>query len=65
VIFFLFPKIKDLMRGERYQDADEALASFEAHLSGFQASDWNSCFEAWFRRMEKCIHSHGEYFEKK
>ena len=27
-------------------------------------SEWQKCFENWFKRMQKCIALQGEYFEK-
>ncbi|CAH1977436.1 unnamed protein product [Acanthoscelides obtectus] len=47
--FFTFPKIKNRLRGQRFQTPEEA---------------WNKCFENWFERMQMCINLRGEYFEK-
>ncbi|CAH1962018.1 unnamed protein product [Acanthoscelides obtectus] len=51
--FFTFPKIKNRLRGQRFQSPEEAVDAFE-----------NACFENWFERMQMCINLHGEYFEK-
>ncbi|CAH2008742.1 unnamed protein product [Acanthoscelides obtectus] len=47
--FFTFPKIKNRLRGQRFQSPEEA---------------WNKCFENWFECMQMCITLRGEYFEK-
>ncbi|CAH2013085.1 unnamed protein product, partial [Acanthoscelides obtectus] len=38
--FFTFPKIKNRLRGQRFQSPEGA---------------WNKCFEHWFERMQMCI----------
>ncbi|CAH1973393.1 unnamed protein product [Acanthoscelides obtectus] len=48
--FFTFPKIKNRLRGQRFQSPEEAV--------------WNKCFENWFECMQMCINLRGEYFEK-
>ncbi|CAH2021083.1 unnamed protein product, partial [Acanthoscelides obtectus] len=45
--FFTFPKIKNRLRGQRFQSPEGA---------------WNKCFEHWFERMQMCINLRGEYF---
>lgn len=62
--FYLFPKIKDLMRGLTFKTPEDAVATFNQHVENMQSSDWVSCFEKWFERMNKCIKCKGEYFEK-
>ncbi|CAH1987794.1 unnamed protein product [Acanthoscelides obtectus] len=46
---FTFPKIKNRLRGQRFQSPEQA---------------WNKCFENWFERMQMCINLREEYFEK-
>ena len=31
---------------------------------GRSKSEWQKCFDNWFKRMQKCIDLTGEYFEK-
>ncbi|CAH2000578.1 unnamed protein product, partial [Acanthoscelides obtectus] len=47
--FFTFPKIKNRLRGQRFQSPEEA---------------WNKCFENWFEHLQMCINLRGEYFKK-
>ena len=62
--FFLFPKIKDKLRGKRFSSPEEAVEAFKSHVLELSISDWQKCFENWFERMHKCINRQGEYFEK-
>ncbi|CAH1988155.1 unnamed protein product [Acanthoscelides obtectus] len=54
--FFTFPKIKNRLRGQRFQSSVEAIDAFK--------NAWNKCFENWFERMQISINLRGEYFEK-
>ncbi|CAH2009091.1 unnamed protein product, partial [Acanthoscelides obtectus] len=52
---FSFPKIKNRLRGQRFQSPEEAVDAFK---------NANKCFENWSERMQIRINLHGEYFEK-
>lgn len=62
--FFLFPTIKDKLRGQRFLSAEEAVEAFKNHVLEVPDADWKRCYENWFQRMQKCIDLKGEYFEK-
>lgn len=62
--FFLFPSIKNKLRGQRFSTPEEAVDAFKNHVLSLPDSEWHKCFENWFKRMQKCIDLHGEYFEK-
>lgn len=62
--FFLFPKIKDKLRGQRFSSPEDAVEEFKNHVLELSSSDWQKCFDKWFARMHKCIEHQGEYFEK-
>lgn len=62
--FFLFPTIKDKIKGKYFSSAKEAVAAYESAIFDLSDEDWNKCFQDWFRRMEICIENDGEYFEK-
>ena len=62
--FWLFPKVKDSLRGKRYDDEDAAFAAFEERVMALTPDDWKGCFKGWFGRMQLCIDCKGEYFEK-
>lgn len=62
--FFLFPFVKNKLRGQRFMTPEEAVDAFKMHVLEIPQSDWNNCYKNWFKRMQKCIDHHGEYFEK-
>ncbi|CAH2010863.1 unnamed protein product, partial [Acanthoscelides obtectus] len=64
--FFTFPKIKNRLRGQRFQspETEKAVDAFKNAVLDLPASEWNKCFENWFERMQMCINVRGEYFEK-
>ena len=33
-------------------------------LKKINQSEWQKCFDNWFKRMQKCVDLNGEYFEK-
>lgn len=62
--FFMFPKIKSKMCGQRFLSTQETVKGYETHTSIIPTSEWDKCFSNWFLRMEKCIELKGDYFEK-
>ncbi|CAH1978033.1 unnamed protein product [Acanthoscelides obtectus] len=62
--FFTFPKIKNRLRGQRFESPEEAVDAFKNAVLDLPANEWNKCFKNWFERMQMCINLRGEYFEK-
>lgn len=62
--FYLFPKIKEKLRGKRFNDAKEAVAAFQKAIEETPKDEWAKCFSRWFYRMQRCIDVNGDYFEK-
>ena len=62
--FFLFAHIKNKMRGQRVSTPEEAVEAFRMHILEIPKSEWQKCFDNWFKRMQKCLDFNGEYFEK-
>ncbi|CAH1995837.1 unnamed protein product [Acanthoscelides obtectus] len=62
--FFTFPKIKNRLRGQRFQSPEEAVDAFKNAVLDLSANEWNKCFENWFEHMQMCINLRGEYFER-
>ncbi|CAH1971996.1 unnamed protein product [Acanthoscelides obtectus] len=50
--FFTFPKIKNRLRGQRFQSPKEAFDAFKYAVSDLPANEWNKCFENWIQRMQ-------------
>ena len=62
--FFLFPHVKNKIRGQRFPTPEEAVDAFRMHVLVITQSVWQKCFNNWFKRMQKCIDLNGEYFGK-
>ena len=62
--FYLFPKIKKNLKGKRFESKEDALAAYNFEISEVSGKKWSEVFSNWFKRMEKCIHAQGEYFDK-
>ncbi|CAH1998361.1 unnamed protein product [Acanthoscelides obtectus] len=43
--FFTFPKIKNRLRGQRFQSPEEAVDTFKNAVLDPPANEWNKCFE--------------------
>ncbi|CAH1992699.1 unnamed protein product [Acanthoscelides obtectus] len=50
--FFTFPKIKNKLRGQRFQSPEEAVDAFKNAVLDLPANEWNKCFKNWFERMQ-------------
>lgn len=61
--FFLFPKMKKTMKGERYATREDIMTASLQELKAIPKSEFQKCFEDWKKRWHKCIISEGDYFE--
>jgi len=61
--FFLFPKIKEILRGRHFDDTDDITSNTTAALKAIPQNQSQNCFAGWTRRWHQCIASQGEYFE--
>ena len=61
--FFLFPKLKWILKGTHFQGVEDIKTSMTRHLKTITKDEFSECFKAWSKRMEKCIKANGEYFE--
>ena len=57
--FFLFPKIKEILKGRHFDD----IRSNTAALKAIPQNQFQNCFEGWTRCWHRCIACQGEYFE--
>ena len=62
--FFLFPNVKNRMRGRRFPSPEDAVATYNEELSAMSENERRGCFQKWFQRMQRCIECAEEYFEK-
>ena len=59
--FFLFPKIKEILKGRHFDDTDDIRNNTMAALKAFPQNQFKNCFEGWTRHWHWCIASQGEY----
>jgi len=61
--FFLFPKIKETLKGRHFGDIDDIRSNTLAVLKAIPQNQFQNCFEGCTRRCHRWIASEGEYFE--
>jgi len=61
--FFLFPKIKEILKGRHLDDTDDIRSNTTAALKAIPQNHLLNCFEEWTRRWHRFIASQGEYSE--
>ena len=61
--FFLFPKIKSVLKGTHFSDIDSIKMAATTELKKIPKNSFQECFESWKRRMHKCFQAEGNYFE--
>jgi hypothetical protein len=61
--FFLFPKIKSVLKGTHFVSVENVKAKTAAILNSLKNHDLRNCFEYWRQRMQLCVNSEGNYFE--
>jgi len=53
--FFLFPKIKEILKGRNFDDTDDIRSNTTAALKAIPQNQFKNCFEGWTRRWHRCI----------
>jgi histone-lysine N-methyltransferase SETMAR len=61
--FFLFPRIKNTLKGEHFDDIDESKSNTAIDLNGISEDDFQACFQSRKTCMQRCVHAEGDYFE--
>ena len=61
--FFLFPKLKEVIKESRFQDSEAIKTAVTRELRAIPEEFFQECVEAWQRRIKKCIRAQGDYFE--
>jgi hypothetical protein len=61
--FFLFPKIKEILKGRHFDDIDDISSNTTAALKVIPQNHFQNYFEGRTWRWHRCIASQGEYFE--
>jgi hypothetical protein len=55
--------MKTTLKGKGFSDVDEVKESTLPALKSIPCQEFQNCFQQWKKRWDKCIDSHGEYFE--
>ena len=61
--FFLFPKIKPVLKGTHFSDIDSIKKAVTTELKKIPENVFQECFESWKKRMHKCLRVQRGYFE--
>ena len=55
--FFLFPYVKNKMRGQRFLRPEEAVDAFRMHILEIPPLEWQKCFANLFKTRSKVYKS--------
>jgi len=58
--FFLFPNVKEILKGKHFGDIDDIRSNTTAALKAISQNQFQNCFEGWTRRWHRRIASQGE-----
>ena len=61
--FWLFPKLKNTLKGKRFADLSDMQCNMKMLLWGIPENNFQDCFRQWHHCRTKCIVLQGEYFE--
>ena len=60
--FFLFPRMKNSLKGKRFQSTQELKKASAKYFRGLLKKDFEEVIQEWERRMLKCVDAEGHYF---
>ena len=61
--FSIFPRLTMKLKGRRFDTIDEIQQETKMVLMSFQQRDFETTFEQWSKRWDRCINANGDYFE--
>ena len=61
--FFLFPKIKAVLKGTRFKTMEAVKQKTAELLKALTKEDFEHCFDQWKKHMERCVAREGEYIK--
>lgn len=62
--FFLFPKLKEMLKGTHFSDVEEAKNTANTWLQTSPSTFFRDSLRSWKHRLEKCLDLNGNYVEK-
>jgi len=60
--FFLFPKIKKMLAGKKYNKIEHLSRAVQAVVNSISQEEYYKSFESWQRRLQRCIDVEGDVF---
>jgi hypothetical protein len=63
VDFFLFPRLKSIMKGARFSDVAAIQESVTAVLRSIRKETFADSFQKLYERCQQCVVKDGDYFE--
>ena len=61
--FFLFPRLKNHLKGRHFGTLDNIQKSVTDELKGFPAEAFQHCYKQWKQCLHHCVAAQGNYFE--
>ena len=61
--FFLFPRLKNHLKGCHFGTLDNIQKSVTDELKGTPEEAFQHCYEQWKQRLRRCVAAQGNYFE--
>jgi hypothetical protein len=61
--FFLFPRLKNHLKGRHFGSLDNIQKSVTDELKGIPAEAFQHCYKQWKQRLRCCVAAQGNYFE--
>jgi len=61
--FFLFPQLKNHLKGRHFGTLDNIQDSVTDELKGIPAKAFQHCYKQWKQRLRRCVAAQGNYFE--
>ncbi|UYV74290.1 hypothetical protein LAZ67_11002877 [Cordylochernes scorpioides] len=62
--FFLFPKLKAVLKGRHFDTRDDIIEKSPLALKSIPKQAYKNCFDNWEKRWRWCVEARGDYFEK-
>ena len=61
--FFLFPRLKKVLKGHRFEATEDIKRNSTKTLSDIQKEEFEKCFQQWQKCWAKCVAAEGNYVE--
>lgn len=61
--FFLFPRVKQVVKGTHFESVTDIQSSVTRVLRDLPIEAFQKCYEGWKKRWNQCVAARGDYFE--